>query len=125
MLMTGAGNRATDYSRLLDALWDLSDNYSIVDKAQNHRMVSPQTTRDFELEVANVPFESETLPLYNAEGRVLYDPVIIYPPGTPVACPGEILTVDVLSYISDAINREEKVTGVDEEGMIRVEAVHR
>ena len=60
----------------------------------------------------------------DCDGRVLYDPVIIYPPGTPVACPGEILTVEVISYISDAIGRGEKVTGVDDEGLVRVELNH-
>jgi lysine decarboxylase len=74
--------------------------------------------------VAGVPYEAESVPLYEADGRVLYDPVIIYPPGTPVACPGEILTVEVISYISDAIGRGEKVTGVDDEGLVRVELKH-
>jgi lysine decarboxylase len=124
MLMTGVGSRTSDYSRLLDALWELSDNYSVVDKAALLQRKESRTVTDFGLEVASVPFEAEYVPLYNADGKILYDPVIIYPPGTPVACPGEILTVEVISYISDAIGRGEKVTGVDDEGMVRVEAGH-
>ncbi len=122
MLMTGAGNRTADYSKLLDVLWELSDNYGVVDKTSRVHRHDPRTVDDFRLDVTTVPFESEYIPLYTADGKVLSDPVIIYPPGTPVACPGEILNVDVISFISDAIGRGEKVTGVDDEGMIRVEA---
>ena len=108
MLMTGAGNRSHDYARLLDALKEISENYGVLDR---QRTSDPRPAAEFE-------------PLYEADGRVLYDPVIIYPPGTPVACPGEILTVEVISYISDAIGRGEKVTGVDDEGLVRVELNH-
>lgn len=124
MLMTGAGSRSPDYSRLLDALWDISDNYGVVDRIPESMRHDPRAAGDFDLEVAGVPFEAKYTPLYNAVGKVLYDPVIIYPPGTPVACPGEILTVEVIRCISDAIERGEKVTGVDDEGMIRVESEH-
>lgn len=121
MLMTGVGSRSNDYVRLLDALKEISDNYGVVDR---HKANDPRPAAEFELEVAGVPYEAESMPLYEADGRVLYDPVIIYPPGTPIACPGEILTVEVISCISDAIGRGEKVTGVDEEGLIRVDLRH-
>ena len=120
MLMTGAGNRSSDYDCLLAALQGISDSYGI-SRPDRQR---PCPAADFVLETAGVPFEAMSVPLYEADGMILYDPVIIYPPGTPVACPGEILTLEVISYISDAIGRGEKVTGVDEEGMVRVELVH-
>ncbi|MBQ9075443.1 MAG: aminotransferase class I/II-fold pyridoxal phosphate-dependent enzyme [Mogibacterium sp.] len=121
MLMTGVGNRSNDYVRLLDALKDISENYGVVD---GHKTSGDYSSSSFDLEISGVPYEAESVPLYEADGRVLYDPVIIYPPGTPVACPGEILTVEVISYISDAIGRGEKVTGVDDEGLVRVELNH-
>ena len=120
MLMTGAGNIRSDYDRLLEALSGISESYGIV-RARSRR---PRPAADFVLESAGVPFEAESVPLYGADGRVLYDPVIVYPPGTPIACPGEIMNLEVISCISDAISRGEKVTGVDEEGMIRVELAH-
>lgn len=116
MLMTGAGNLSSDYDILLENLKEISDNYAIGGKVDR----SSGSIPDFELENAEVPLESEFVPLYQSDGRVLYDPVIVYPPGTPIACPGEVMTLEVISYIADAIEREEKVTGVDEEGMIRV-----
>ena len=117
MLMTGAGSRSTDYDILLDALAEISDSYGI-SRAERRK---PRPAAEFYLESATVPFESVSVPLYSADGMILYDPLIVYPPGTPIACPGEILTLEVITFISEAISRGEKVTGVDEEGMIRVE----
>ena len=117
MLMTGAGTVSSDYDRLLDALSDIADNYGI-SRIQNRK---PRPAAEFCLDCTSVPFEGGSAPLYSADGMVLYDPLIVYPPGTPIACPGEILNLEVISYISDAISKGEKVSGVDEEGMIRAE----
>lgn len=119
MLMTGAGSRSTDYDILLGALGEISDSYGI-SRTERRR---PQPAAEFCLESATVPFEAVSVPLYSADGMILYDPLIAYPPGTPVACPGEILTLEVISYISEAISRGETISGVDEEGMIRVEPI--
>lgn len=121
MLMTGIGNVSGDYGKVLEALIDISGHYGIVDHSAGGRAGDPRAAAEFELEAVGVPFEAESVPLYSADGRVLYDPVIVYPPGTPIACPGEILTSEVLAYISEAIARGEKVTGVDDEGLVRVE----
>ena len=122
MLLSGIGNVAGDYGKVLEALLDISGNYAIVDRSAGNAARQPRPATEFELEVAGVPYEADSVPLYTAEGRVLYDPVIVYPPGTPIACPGEILTLEAIGYISEAIGRGEKVTGVDDEGLVRVEA---
>jgi lysine decarboxylase len=121
MLMTGAGSRTGDYATLLTALKEISGEYSIGAHGSSGtgRMAVLQSIPDYLLEVADVPVESELTPLYGSEGCIMYDPIIVYPPGTPVICPGEIMTMEVINYISGAIARDEKVTGVDDEGMIR------
>ncbi|MBE6041723.1 MAG: hypothetical protein E7220_04280 [Clostridiales bacterium] len=116
MLMTGAGNVSSDYDALLTALKEISANYGVASGFTG----SPLSEPGFDLDSADVPVEYEEVPLYMADGRVLYDPVIVYPPGTPVACPGEIMNAQVISFIAKAIENEDKVSGVDEEGMIRV-----
>lgn len=116
MLMTGAGNKRSDYEELLDALESIADGYGI---GFNHDR-QPHSKIDFMLGVTSIPREKETVPLYASEGRVLYEPIITYPPGSPLACPGEIMSIDVITYISNAIQRGEKVSGVDEEGQIFV-----
>ena len=75
---------------------------------------------DMVLETADLPMESELVPLYEADGRVLYDPIITYPPGSPIACPGEILNMKVISRISEILSAGDAITGVDDEGCIKV-----
>ncbi len=116
LLMTGAGNTRSDYERLLEALEDISSGYGV----GSHIDRSPRSFEDIVLDYANVPVEGEYVPLYEAVGRVLYDPIVTYPPGTPIACPGEILTMEVISHISGILEAGETITGVDDEGRIKV-----
>jgi lysine decarboxylase len=111
MLMTGAGSRTGDYAALLAALKDISDSYAAgaAGRAEELRGKGELTLRSepaFDLESADVPAECDAVPLYASEGRVLYDPIIIYPPGSPVVCPGEIMSMDAISYISEVISVE-------------------
>ena len=116
LLMTGAGNVRHDYERLLEALQDISSSYGV----GTHIDRTPRSFDDIVLNYADVPVDGVYVPLYEAVGRVLYDPIITYPPGTPIACPGEILSMEVISHISDILEDGETITGVDEEGMIKV-----
>lgn len=116
MLMSGAGNMESDYDKLLEALRDVADSYGIVGRAAG----TPRGDTWRELRVSGVPADSELVPLYSAEGRVIYDPVVVYPPGTPIACPGEVLEGETVTRIAQAISRGEKVSGIDEDGLIAV-----
>ena len=116
LLMTGAGSRRSDYERLLAALKDIASGYGIGEKIDR----TPRSFEDIVLETADLPIESELIPLYRSEGRVLYDPIITYPPGSPIVCPGEIITAGVISHITEILAAGEAVTGIDEEGLIKV-----
>ena len=73
------------------------------------------------LEQRRIPDTYEEVPLYSAEGRVLYESIIPYPPGSPIACPGEVLSKSVILYIRDQLVAQHVVLGVDEEGRVKVE----
>ena len=116
LLMTGAGNVRSDYEKLLEALEDIASGYGVGTSIDR----TPRSFKDVVLDYADVPVEGEYVPLYEAVGRVLYDPIVTYPPGTPLACPGEILTMEVISHISAILEDGEAITGVDDEGRIKV-----
>lgn len=116
LLLTGAGNIRDDYRKLLAALRDIASSYGVGKRVDR----TPRSFDDIKLPYADVPVEGEYIPLYEAVGRVLYDPIVTYPPGVPLACPGEVLTMEVISRISDILEHGESITGVDEEGMIKV-----
>ena len=116
LLMTGAGTIRSDYEHLLEALQDIASGYGV----GTHIDRTPRSFEDIVLDYANVPVEGEYVPLYEAVGRVLYDPIVTYPPGTPIACPGEILSMEVVSHISAILEAGEAITGVDDEGQVKV-----
>ena len=118
MLMTGAGNKRSDYVELLRVLELISQKYGI-----GHPIERRSESYDFVLGVNEVPKRKMKLPLYLAEGHVMYSPVIIYPPGYPVVCPGEIMNMEAITCISRALSSGESVVGVDDEGMVYVEAL--
>lgn len=119
MLMTGLGNMRFDYDAALGALVEISMKYGIsgAERPSHDAMTS------FDLEYVGVPVKKERISLFNAEGRVVYDEITPYPPGVPVACPGEVLTYEVIKFLDRQIKLGETVLGVDEEGCINVGAI--
>jgi lysine decarboxylase len=46
--------------------------------------------------------------------------IIPYPPGIPIACPGEVLDKELLEYVKERRLLGEKVIGLNENMMIQV-----
>ena len=93
-----------------------------VDKIAELRTPSSDSALIERLEQRKIPDTYEEIPLYSAEGRVLYESIIPYPPGTPIACPGEVLSKSVILYVRDQLVAQHVVLGVDEEGRVKVES---
>lgn len=70
--------------------------------------------------MAEVPEEKMALPLMECEGLVAAASIIPYPPGIPLACPGEVLDREVLEYAKNLRSMGEKVIGISEDGKILV-----
>ena len=92
-----------------------------LDKITELRTPSSDSALIERLEQRKIPDTYEDIPLYSAEGRVLYESLIPYPPGSPIACPGEVLSKEVILYIRDQLVAQHVVLGVDEEGRVKVE----
>lgn len=135
MCMTGIGGTRSDYERLADALEDISkerkacsggksggsagtgdghaasvvnsDDASIVNRRYDGKMLSYRS-----LELCDIPAESVAVKLKDAAGKICAASIIPYPPGIPIACPGERLTAELIAYIEGLIARGEKVIGV-------------
>lgn len=116
LLLTGAGNNRSDYESMLKVVRNITNTY-----AAGAREIKPiLQVPDFMLESEKLPIEKELVPLYKADGRVLYNPIITYPPGHPIACPGEVLDMEVITYLARAVELGESISGIDDEGQIYV-----
>lgn len=113
LLRTGAGNCRKDYEALVAAIKQFASVGTTTE-------LRPAKKADFGLEYYKVPMAKTAVPLFKAAGKVAYDPIVVYPPDTAVVCPGEILNADAIGYIVKALERGDKVVGVDDEGYVFV-----
>ena len=116
MCMTGIGNSREDYDALLCALKEImasSPEKSRWPETEKPASKYPQPGR-----FVGVPAAHEKIHFTQAEGRICAASIIPYPPGTPLVCPGEEITSEVIRFIDDLMRRQEKVLGIDERGMI-------
>ena len=116
MCMSGIGNKRADYERLLAALQDIAATRELV---HEEKMEQPQALT-IKLDYAGVPRERQMLPIDEATGKVCASSLIPYPPGVPIACPGEILTQEVIDYVKGRRAADEKVIGITADGKISV-----
>ena len=116
MCMTGIGNKRSDFEKLIDALKEVAETRTLsedISKAQPKSLTK-------KLEWAGVPNKKEAVHVDDAAGRICAMSIIPYPPGIPIACPGEVLDKELLEYIKERRSLGEKVIGLNENMMIQV-----
>ena len=120
MLLTGIGNERGDYEEVLTALREISQRYRYCDQKRSKQIKNNLTLGIPEKK--KMPLYKTKVPLYCAEGCIAYDPIVAYPPGSPIICPGEVISRKFVIYIRTLLENNVVVSGVDEEGCIAVSA---
>ena len=118
MGMTGIGTTREHVRKLLEALREIAGGRDFLrneGRSIDHSLI---VTR--RLKMAEVPEEKMALPLMECEGLTAAASIIPYPPGIPLACPGEVLDREVLEYAKYLRSMGEKVIGISEDGKILV-----
>lgn len=69
--------------------------------------------------------ETEMVPWRQAGGRVSAEMVCPYPPGIPVAAPGELLTREVVDYLQELVASGAMVEGAADESLEHLRVVKR
>ncbi|WP_119726745.1 aminotransferase class I/II-fold pyridoxal phosphate-dependent enzyme [Thermomonospora amylolytica] len=99
--ITHADDDATE-ARLLDALRRLAAEHERIDPRPQVRLPDPGA---LELDTVMLPRDAffgptEQVPVSRAAGRVAAELVTPYPPGVPVLAPGELITKEILDYLT-------------------------
>ena len=116
MCMTGIGNKRSDFEKLIGALKEVAATRTLLEEVSKAQPKALTKT----LEWAGVPIKKETIHVDDAAGRVCAMSIIPYPPGIPIACPGEVLDKELLEYIKERRIAGEKVIGLSDTLRIQV-----
>lgn len=113
----GVGTEQEDLDRLYEALRVISS------RSSRREIVPPAADTAFcrkcEMSMKKAAqAESEWVRLDDSEGRTAADFIIAYPPGYPVAAPGEIIDEEVIEFLKGTDRRHE-IVGI-RQGLVRV-----
>ena len=118
MLMTGIGNKRSDFERLIAALKDIRAGLKIPGApaaATAGRLPGRK-------EIHPIPKKKKRVKLEDAAGMICAGSIIPYPPGIPLICPGEKMDAEDLTYVAQLRANGEKVIGINELGEVTVGA---
>lgn len=106
------GDRQRDVERLVSALSEIRRRFS----REKTGMLSQEYIEPMVVRAPQEAFyaEKESVPLSEARGRICTEFVMCYPPGIPVLAPGEIVTADIVEYISYAKEKGCSLTGPED-----------
>lgn len=69
--------------------------------------------------------ETEVVPLKEAQGRIIAEFIMIYPPGIPIFLPGEIITQENIDYIRQNLEVGLPVQGPEDESIQTIRVIRR
>ena len=132
MLMTGIGNKRSDFERLITALKEIHAGLDIPEMpAEAIADSSSGKTGTAAGNAGRLPSRKELYPipknkkrvkLEDAAGLICAGSIIPYPPGIPLICPGEKMDAEDLAYVAKLRANGEKVIGINELGEVTVGA---
>ena len=101
LAMTTVGDSEDGFERLAKSLEQIDEELEQIDAVQEQKtfdlnLCPPE--RLMEIDEA-VDFETEEVPLVQAEGRIIGDYIYLYPPGIPLVVPGEVLGKEQMKQI--------------------------
>ncbi|MHB8173925.1 MAG: aminotransferase class I/II-fold pyridoxal phosphate-dependent enzyme [Nitrospirota bacterium] len=132
LVIVSIGDRKEDVSRLVAALREIAKGRRAALRFDWEQVKPPTGTRQpvaqpqgFQKPVDRSPREAffaahELVPLEQSAGRLSSEIVTVYPPGIPMLVPGEVVTEDVVNYLSRVSGMGGTVDGLAEDGRIGV-----
>ncbi len=107
-----AGDQWKDIERLVSALSEIKRRFS-KDKAGlfDHEYINPTV----KISPHDAFYsEQESVPIGDSAGRISGESVMCYPPGIPIIAPGELITPEIITYISYCKEKGCFMTGTED-----------
>lgn len=104
LCMTSIADTDYGFRKLFKALKKIDATLSPLEKNGSFKVIKPVRER-FSFEVEKTAF----VPVENAENKVSAEYIFAYPPGCPIIAPGEIITSELLTYLSVAQNNRAEI----------------
>ena len=105
-LITSVADTKEGFERLTKALCEIDEQISSEGAYPRKRSIVKRTEKihviGSGIKDALLADDREYIPMERAEGRIAGDFVIIYPPGVPVAIPGEPVTKEAVEHLLEA-----------------------
>ncbi|MDF2963118.1 MAG: arginine decarboxylase [Paenibacillus sp.] len=117
------GDTEDNINILLKALAHLSKTYYNV-RSANELVVKVPSIPQLTLTPRDAFYgETETIPFKESSGRIIAEFIYVYPPGIPILLPGEVITPELIDYISDHIEVGLPVKGPEDRDVRFVKVV--
>ncbi|MBQ9142205.1 MAG: aminotransferase class V-fold PLP-dependent enzyme [Lachnospiraceae bacterium] len=117
LCMFTVGDTKEGYERLEKALIEIDGRIQEGNKKELCMMPCMETRKPFH---EAWDMEKEAIALTDATGRLAGDFINLYPPGTPIAVPGECLTREVIGMLQEYLAEGLEVQGIYEGAQIMV-----
>ncbi|MBM7589276.1 aminotransferase class I/II-fold pyridoxal phosphate-dependent enzyme [Brevibacillus fulvus] len=120
-----AGDSEETVQTLVDAFRDLAVEFAHVQADDKQPISLPElpvlsmTPRDA------FYAETEVVPLAEAEGRIITEFIMVYPPGIPIFLPGEVITSENIAFIQENIRAGLPVQGPEDETLQTIKVVRQ
>jgi len=115
------GDRPSDLERLVGALTEIRRRYKKPRTAMlDYEYINPKVETSPQDAFYS---EKKALKVEDCEGRVCGEFVMCYPPGIPIAAPGELITRDIIEYIVYAKQKGCFMTGTEDPKIEKIKVV--
>ncbi|MFC7392403.1 aminotransferase class I/II-fold pyridoxal phosphate-dependent enzyme [Scopulibacillus cellulosilyticus] len=120
------GDSNETIQQLVTALRHMAEELSLTNHAVQHKEMPVHVPQMPSLSLSpRSAFyaETENIPFWESEGRIIAEFVMVYPPGIPIFTPGEIITRDNLNYIIENMASGLPVQGPEDPSLSMLKVV--
>jgi arginine decarboxylase len=117
------GDTEETVGKLIDALYHIADQQTGCEAVKQVEVKNP-TIPTLSLSPRDAFYaETESIPLAEADGRIIAEFIMVYPPGIPILLPGEVISQENIDYILESKEAGLPVQGPEDKSLQTVKVI--